>query len=160
MRYFYSKDQLHYLRQKKRRLIGLGSFIVILTLVISIALCFIVNDVNAEVIKHINILLCSFAGCAVLYLWLELISPLRARISYTGKVLQDTQEHITGTVTSIEREFTLRRHIKVIELEFCTDDQLHRMLYLDTDEQYSSLIGKRIALSVVSNLIVGYEVLE
>ena len=160
MHHVYSMNQLGLLRKKRRQLTILGTVLVSLVFSISILLCFFVNDVNANAIKLINIVLCSCGGCVGIYVWRELILPLKARIIYVERVSRDTQEQIIGTVSSVDHVITLQRYIKARELRVLTDNQLQQILYLDTNEQYASLIGKRIAFSVASNTIVGYEVLE
>lgn len=156
----YTVEGLGALQSKRRKYLVCSFLLIILSLAVSVLLCFFVTYENARTIMVVNILLCAFGGCAAMYLLLNVVSPLGRRVKHMQLLLSGTYTEVTGLLVEWREDLTVPPGILMHELCFLTDGGEQFALYYDGDASVPDIGGKRLRLTIAMQTVIGYEVLS
>jgi len=128
------------------------------TVIVSILLCFFVNDANAAALMYTDIALCSVGGCVGLYLLLNAVLPHRARLAVLRELAGGTPLTVRATVESFGSTLTRRSGLAVREVTVSTEGGGERILFWDTEKPCPLTVGQAAEFRIVDNTVVAYEV--
>lgn len=160
MQEVYTDAGLARLLKRWRGYLALALSLALLSLAVSILLCFFVTHENARAIMIVNILLCAFGACATLYLLLNVVSPLGRRVKYIRLLLAGARTEITGLAVEWREDLTVPPGLPMHELCFSSDGGGQLSLYYDGDAPAPDVAGERLRLTVAMQTVIGYEVLS
>lgn len=152
----YSKEDVEKLSSLMWKYAALCIALVVIAVNVSVIFCFFVTDDNANMLKNINIILCSVFGCVALYFLFNGVTPVRAKKNYVEKMLNSPCKKVRGRVIDNGKDITAVKHITLSEIRLTDENGKERILYWDKQIALPEFASHFVELEVVNNKIVGY----
>lgn len=153
----YTHKQLNNLQKRFATSITSAIFVAILGIVLSVVLCFFVNDDNALVLQIvvsvINVLIGWYViGCVFLS-----IVPLNRKINFTKSMLNGTKQTISGNISKIGETITFA---KIAMVEVVIVEEKQHVCYWQSSDFIPFSVNDNVTLQVVNGRIYSYEVIS
>lgn len=153
----YTHKQLNNLQKRFAKSITSAIFVAIFGIVLSVVLCFFVNDDNALVLQIVVSVINVLIGWYVIGCIFLSIVPLNRKINFTQSMLNGTKQTISGNISKIGETITFA---KIAMVEVVIVEEKQHVCYWQSSDAIPFLVNDNVTLQVVNGRIYSYEVIS